>query len=268
MRRAWTYSQNVGAMLDHKRITVITGAAGTLGTAIARRLLSPELHLLLVDLDGDALHNLATEFGDRATVVIADATDEGQVASYLGQTASCRIVGLVNNVGGEGDAVTIPEHSIESFEHTLRLNVTSALIHMKHVIPRMVEGGGGSIVNMGSVSSVLGNPRDVAYTVAKHGVIGLTRAGAAEWGHRGIRVNAVCPAPIESPMMAAFEASQGRTGQETRTWYTGQTPARRYGRPEEVADAIAFLLSDQAQYVNGSVVMLDGGLTASGRPAV
>lgn len=246
---------------------MITGAAGALGAAIARRLLSSEGRLLLVDLDGDMLSKLAAEFGDRVTVVIADATDEGQVADYVGQIAGCRIAGLVNNVGGEGDAVTIPNHSVESFELTMRLNVTSALIHMKHLILRMVEGGGGSIVNMGSVSSVLGNPRDVAYTVAKHGVIGLTRAGASEWGHRGVRVNVVCPAPIESPLMSAFEANQSQAAADVRTWYTGQTPARRYGRPEEVADAVAFLLSDQSRYINGSVVMLDGGLTASGRPA-
>lgn len=149
-----------------------------------------------MDLDGDMLNKLGAESGDRATVVVADATDEDQFADYVVQIAGCRVVGLVNNVGSEGDAVTIPNHSIEPVEHTMRLSVTSALIHMKYLIPCIVDGG-----------------------------------------------------------------------HEVRTWYINQTPATRYGHPEEVADAVAFLLSDETRCMKGSVLMLDGGLTASGLPA-
>ena len=257
-------------MSSRPQIAIVTGAAGALGSAIARKLVEKHWQVATIDADREALDAFAAGLGSSSKIhaVYADATDEGQVAAYIDALSKeGEIVGLVNGVGGEGDAVTIPEHSVESFERTMRLNVTSVLIHMKYVIPKMAERGSGSIVNIGSVSSVLGNPRDVAYTAAKHAVIGLTRAAASEWGRQGIRTNVVCPAPIESPLMEAFESAQPADAGVVRNWYITQTPSGRYGQPEEVADAVAFLLSDDSAYMNGSVIMLDGGLTASGRPA-
>jgi NAD(P)-dependent dehydrogenase (short-subunit alcohol dehydrogenase family) len=99
-----------------------------------------------------------------------------------------------------------------------------------------------------------------------HAVVGLTRAAAAEWGHRGVRVNVICPSPVESPLMETFERAQPGASETVRQWYTTQTPLGRYCLPEEVASVVLFLLSSAARFMNGATVVLDGGLTVSGRP--
>lgn len=253
-------------------MAIVTGGAGTLGGAVCRALLAADWRVASVDRDATALGQLVAAVGssERAFAIQADVTIEDEAEACVGQILErwARIDGLVNNVGAEGDPAPIPEHSLTSFEATMKLNVTSMFLMLKHVLPVMAEAGGGSIVNMGSTSSLLGNPCDVAYTASKHAVVGLTRAAAAEWGHRGVRVNVICPSPVESPLMEKFERAQPRASETVRQWYTTQTPVGRYCLPEEVASVVLFLLSPAARFMNGATVILDGGLTASGRPAI
>ena len=253
-------------------VAIVTGGAGTLGEAVCTALLSAGWRVAIVDHDATALTRVLGTVGscEQALAIQADVTIEDEVDACVNRILERwgRIDGLVNNVGAEGDSAPIPQLSVSSFEATMKLNVTSMFLMLKHVLPAMAEAGGGSIVNMGSTSSVLGNPCDVAYTASKHAVVGLTRAAAAEWGHSGVRVNVICPSPVESPLMDEFERAQPGVSEAVRQWYTTQTPAGRYCLPEEVASVVVFLLSSAARFMNGATVILDGGLMATGRPAV
>jgi NAD(P)-dependent dehydrogenase (short-subunit alcohol dehydrogenase family) len=146
----------------------------------------------------------------------------------------------------------------------MAINLRSAFLGIKHVMREMIaQGRGGAIVNTGSLLSLKAAPGRGDYTVAKHGIAGLTRTAAAEGARHGIRVNCVCPGPIDTPLMAESErlVNPSDPGYERRRFETG-TPLGRYGRPEEVGETVSWLLSDRVPYMTGSLVVLDGGILA------
>jgi len=146
----------------------------------------------------------------------------------------------------------------------MAVNVTGVFLGMKAVVPALRSRGGGSIVNTASVAGIAGNAMIPAYVASKHAVVGLSRAGGQTYAAENIRVNAICPSPIDTRMMRSLESSLEADSPETaRELMTSAIPAGRYGSPEEVASLVAFLCSDEAAFINGSVYTIDGAMTSS-----
>jgi 3alpha(or 20beta)-hydroxysteroid dehydrogenase len=246
------------------RTAVVTGAAGQIGAATARRLAGEGAKVLVVDRDADGVAATVAAIegeGGVARGCVADVTDAQAIARYAAQGAELgggRIDAFFNNAGVEGPVAPIEEYPVEDFDRVLAINVRGVFLGLKHVLGHMGEGG--AIVNTASIAGVLGAPAIVAYVAAKHAVVGITRTAAVETGGRGIRVNAVCPGPIEGRMMGALEEGWG--GDVHGALVQG-IPLGRYGSPADVAALVAFLLSPEAAHCHGAAYVVDGGQTAS-----
>ena len=169
---------------------------------------------------------------------------------------------LFNNAGIEGVVAPIDQYPVDVFEQVMQVNVVGVFLGMKHVVPALRSRGGGVIVNTSSVAGLGGNAILPAYVASKHAVIGLTRSAAQTWAAEGIRVNAICPSPIETRMMRSIEAGlSAEQPDEIKKMMAASIPLGRYGTSEEVASLVAFLCSDEASFVNGGIYTLDGGMT-------
>jgi len=249
------------------KAALVTGAAGAIGAAKVELLLARGASVAAVDRPGVSFKPLIAACGETENLVTleADVSDEGQVADYvsLARQAFGRIDIFFNNAGIEGVVKTVPDYPLEEFQKVMSVNVIGVFLGMKHVIPVMAAQGGGAIINMSSVAGLIGSPGLSAYVASKHAVIGLTRSAAAEWASHGVRINTVNPGPIESRMMRSIEGGVSPAGaQKAHEQFAQLIPAGRYGTPEEVARLVAFLGSDDAAYLNGSVYVVDGGMHA------
>jgi NAD(P)-dependent dehydrogenase (short-subunit alcohol dehydrogenase family) len=241
-----------------KHSAVVTGGASGIGLAVAERLLDDGWPVAIVDADEDALSRVEDSLSGENTIFLqADITDEDEVADVFDQTVDRLglIGGLVNSAGIARD-LSVEETSAELFREILDINLVGSFICAKAALERM--GATLSIVNMGSVSGIRANRGRAAYGASKAGVKLLSEVLALEYGNRGVRVNCVAPGPIQTPMVASLHSDQDR-----RIWL-GHVPQGRYGEPEEVAAAIAFLLSPEASYINGHTLAVDGGFLSSG----
>jgi NAD(P)-dependent dehydrogenase (short-subunit alcohol dehydrogenase family) len=251
--------------LDGK-VALITGGARGIGLAAAKRFVAEGSTVVLVDLDEEPLNRAVAEVGkERAIAVRADVTRPEDVERYV---RSCvehagGIDVYLANAGVEGAVKPIPEYPVEIFDRVIAVNVRGVWLGLKHVIPRMVERGGGSIVITSSVAGIHGYAGVSAYVTSKHAVVGLMRTAALECAPHKIRVNTVNPAPIETRMMRSLEDGfvPGQGEQAKRQILTG-IPMGRYGTPEEVADLMLFLACDESRYLTGGVYMVDGGISA------
>jgi NAD(P)-dependent dehydrogenase (short-subunit alcohol dehydrogenase family) len=262
---------NEVAMLDSNRldgkVALITGAGGEIGAAAARLMLARGARVIAVDRDKAALGRVGEELSDKNKLVTieGDVTDEVSVRNYVAgaHAAFGRIDVFFNNAGVEGPVRPITEYALADFERVLRVNVVGVFLGMKHVIPLMAAHGSGVIINTSSTAGLSGTRGVSAYNASKHAVIGLTRSAAAEWAAKGIRILAISPGPITSRMMSSLEDGllPGHAS-EMHKALASRIPAGRYGTPEEVAALVAFLASDDARYILGGVLAIDGGLTA------
>ena len=245
------------------KVLVVTGGGGGIARAVAERFASEGARVALVDVDIAGLEQTADvvrRAGGDSLVIRADVTRADDVQRYVSETVG-RFGGIDffhNNAGVLGDMAPLVDYSEQTFDKVIAVNVKGVWLGMKHVAPVM-RAPGAAIVNTASIAGMMGSRNIVAYTASKHAVIGLTRTGALELAPRGIRVNAICPAPIETNMAKQLESVAGPVIRER---LTATLPLRRYGEPAEVAALVAFLCSADAAYITGGIYTVDGGATA------
>jgi NAD(P)-dependent dehydrogenase (short-subunit alcohol dehydrogenase family) len=252
--------------LDGK-VAIITGGSGGIGTAAAKRFIAEGCKVLLVDIHEGALQQVVAELGNEsADYFVADVStpegNQGMVKKTLERFGKVNV--FLANAGIEGTIKPIPEYPVETFDRVLAINVRGVFLGLQNVIPAMLQAGGGSIIITSSVAGLIGSPGFSAYVTSKHAVIGLMRCAALEFGGAGIRVNTVNPGPIETRMMRSIEemAAPG-AGDQVKQGFLAQVPLKRYGYPEEVAQLMLFLASDESSYSNGNTYVMDGGFTAA-----
>jgi NAD(P)-dependent dehydrogenase (short-subunit alcohol dehydrogenase family) len=253
--------------LDGK-IAVVTGAAGVIGTATMRLLAERGARIVAVDRKEPDLRAAIKDLpaSAQALAITADVTGEDEVAEYV-RAAVARfgtIDVFCNNAGIEGDIAPITKYSLETFRRVIDVNVVGVFLGLKHVLPVMLKQNRGSIINTASIAGLIGSPDIAVYSASKHAVIGLTKSAALECSATGVRVNCVCPGLIDSRMLSAIiEGRNPGNAPVPNDRIVERIPARRLGQASEVASAVAFLASEDASYVSGSVYTVDGGRTAS-----
>ncbi|CAB5035846.1 MAG: SDR family oxidoreductase [Actinobacteria bacterium] len=247
------------------KLVVITGGAGEIGAATARVLGAEGAHVVIVDRlqpDVDRVVAELTSSGAQASGLAADvisATDSSQFMAAAASLGGGRIDGVFANAGVLGAIGSIEEHDDDDFARVLAVNVTGVYLTLKHAIPHM--GRGGAIVATGSTGSVFGTAGLAPYVASKHAVLGLVRSVAKEVSDRGIRVNCVCPGPVDGSMMGAIEDAFGGRAQ-ARELFEATVPLGRYANSSEIAQMVWFLMSDRSSYITGGHFLVDGGQRA------
>jgi meso-butanediol dehydrogenase/(S,S)-butanediol dehydrogenase/diacetyl reductase len=247
------------------KVAVITGGASGIGAATARRLHDEGAAVLIADLNDPLGEALALELGEaRALYRHVDVSNwedvqamvEGAVAAFG------RLDILFNNAGIGAPLATTPDLAVEEWRRVIDIDLTGVFHGCKAAIPVMKAQGGGAIINTASASGLAGDYSFTAYNAAKGGVVNYTRAAGIDHARDGVRINAVCPGPVDTPIIAGIDEWPG-----VREAWNERVPMGRFARSEEIASVVAFLASDDASYMTGAIIAVDGGLTAhTGQP--
>ncbi|MES4886699.1 SDR family NAD(P)-dependent oxidoreductase [Streptomyces sp. NPDC096012] len=251
-------------MADRRRSAFVTGGGSGIGRAAALALAADGFAVTVADANAVAAEAAATEIqgrGGTARAVVVDVTDRAALAGAVSDTVRelGPLTAAVNSAGIQGDVAPIGECSPENWQRTLAVNLTGTFLAMQVEIEAMLRAGGGSIVNLASNFGLVGKARIPAYCASKHGVVGLTKAAALDCARDGIRINAVCPGPVDTPLLRGIADGAGERGAAMRAEVEASVPMGRVGDPDEIGRAIAFLCSDAASFVTGSAVPVDGG---------
>lgn len=251
--------------LDEK-VVVITGGAGGIGKAAGKLFVEQGARVLLVDLDESALEAAVAEVGgNQISYCVADVTNSDDNARMF-QVATERYGGVdtfLANAGIEGDVSSIVDYDEARFEQVMNVNIKGVFLGLKHGIPELAKRGGGSIVITSSVAGIQGSAGVAPYVTSKHAVIGLMRSAARECAPMNIRVNTVNPSPVETRMMRSLEEGMAPgASEQAKAGIMNNIPLQRYAEPEDIANIMLFLASDDSSWVTGSVQMADGGMTS------
>jgi NAD(P)-dependent dehydrogenase (short-subunit alcohol dehydrogenase family) len=252
------------------KVALITGGGGGIGRATALAFALRGAKVMVVDHDaaaGQASADIVIQRGGNARFTQADVTRSAAVADYVKATLDAygRIDCFFNNAGIEGTVAPTQDYDEAVFDRVIAVNLKGVFLGMKHVLPVMLAQGSGAIVNTASVAGLFGGPGMAPYVASKHGVIGLTKVASSDVAALGVRVNAVCPGPVETRMMRSLEAQRNPNDPEAaHRAYSASTPSGRYTLPEEVANVVLYLSSDLSGNVTGTQIVIDGGRSGSG----
>lgn len=255
-------------MIDYKdKVVIITGGGSGLGRAAAVSIAKQGGKLVLVDMNKEGLEESKNEIMSVASdaqieTVEANVTNEEDVKNYVDFTVEKfgKIDGFFNNAGIEGKQNLTEAYGSDEFEKVVNVNLNGVFYGMKYVLKVMKEQGNGSIVNTASVGGIRGVGNQSGYAASKHGVVGLTRNSGVEYGEFGISINAIAPGAIMTPMVeGSLKQMAGDNWEAAGKEFVSVNPMKRFGKPEEVGNLVAFLLSDAAKFINASVIPIDGG---------
>jgi len=257
--------------MDFKdKIALVTGGGNGIGRATTLGFAGRGAKVVIVDRDatgGEATAGIVRQKGGEALFVQADVTDAQSVQAYVKKAVDAygRIDCFHNNAGIEGKVANIADYDEAMFDQIMAVNVRGVFLGLKYVLKQMLaQKGGGAIVNTASTAGLMGSPGMNAYVASKHAVLGLTKTASGEVARQGIRVNAVCPGPIDTRMIHDLEKqlNPANPGKVTAT-YQESIPIGRYGTAEEVANTVLFLCSDLAGNITGAHFVVDGGRTST-----
>lgn len=249
-------------MLLADKVAIVTGASSGIGRAIALAYAGAGARVVVSDMNaagGEETVALVRKAGGDATFVAADVSraDDCRQLAERAVAAYGRLDIACNNAGIAGELMPTADYPLEAWNAVIGVNLSGVFHCMKYQIPQMLKAGGGAIVNVASILGAVGMANAPAYTAAKHGVVGLTKAAALEYGAQGVRINAVGPGFIHTPMIAGLEQDQA-----TQQMLVGLHPIGRLGRPEEVAELVLWLSGPAASFATGTYYPIDGGYLA------
>lgn len=250
-----------------EKVVLITGAGSGLGQASALQVAKEGAKLSLVDLNTASLEETKTkvlEVAPNAEVLLitSNVADEKAVEDYVNETVDKfgQINGFFNNAGIEGEQNLTGDYGSDEFQKVVGVNLNGVFYGLKHVLKVMKEQGSGSVVNTASVGGIRGVGNQSGYAASKHGVVGITRNSGIEYGQFGVSIKAIAPGAIMTPMVeGSLKQIDPENWEEAGKEFVEPNPMKRFGKPEEVGYLVAFLLSDQSNFINATVIPIDGG---------
>lgn len=249
------------------KVVIVTGGGSGIGQATALKFAAEGASVVIGNRNekaGQETVKQIKEAGGKASFVRTDVTQEANVKKLIDHAISeyGRLDYAFNNAGTEGDTATTTEDTEKNFHRIFDVNVKGLWLSMKYEIGHMLKNGGGAIVNTASIAGLIGFPQHGMYVASKHAVLGLTKSAALEYGAQGIRINAVSPGSIKTEMLDRFAGETQEEQQQTMEYLKSLHPIGRLGEPKEIAGAVLWLCSEEASFVLGQSVTVDGGFTA------